>query len=105
MQVPLASATGPAVPSGKHTLTLKLSQASWVEITDGSGEKIEYGLLAAGTEHHYSSDGVMSVRIGNAQGVEITADGETVDLAPFRRANVAHLKVFAEGRLATHADS
>lgn len=103
--VPMQTATGPAVPSGRHTLTLKLSQASWVEITDTSGEKIEYGLLGAGTEHRYSSDGAMSVRIGNAQGVEITADGKAVDLAPYRRANVASLKVFAEGGLTTHVDS
>ncbi|WP_423926888.1 RodZ domain-containing protein, partial [Dokdonella sp.] len=54
---------------------------------------------------HYSNSGAMSVRIGNAQGVEIIADGKPIDLAPFRRANVAHLKVFGEGGLTTRVDS
>jgi cytoskeleton protein RodZ len=111
---PFASASAPAVPApapasaapaGKHSMRLKLSQASWVEITDSSGEKLEYGLLEAGIERQYSSDGAMSVRIGNAQGAEIVADGKVVDLTPFRRANVAHLKVFADAGLATHVDS
>ena len=95
----------PAVGTGQHTLTLKLSQASWVEITDANGEKLEYGLLQAGIERQYSSDGAMSVRIGNAQGAEIMADGKAVDLAPFRRANVAHLKVFGEAGLTPRTDS
>lgn len=107
---PAAQAPVPAQPeatatNGRHTLTLKLSQASWVEITDVDGEKLEYGLLPAGVERKYASDGVISLRIGNAQGAEVIADGKVIDLAPFQRANVAHLKVFAEGSLATRADS
>lgn len=94
-----------ATPAGRHTLTLKLKQASWVEVTALDGQKLEYGLLEAGTEHNYSSDSAISVRIGNAQGAEVSADGQTIDLAPFRRANVAHLRVFAEGALATRVDS
>ena len=93
------------VPTGRHSLTLKLKQSSWVEVTDQNGQKLEYGLLDAGTEHSYSSDGAISVRIGNAQGAEVSADGQSIDLAPFRRANVAHLRVFAEGVLATRVDS
>jgi cytoskeleton protein RodZ len=62
-------------------------------------------LLEAGVERQYTSKGAMSVRIGNAQGAEIIADGKPVDLAPFQRANVAHLKVFAQGSLATRVDS
>lgn len=91
--------------AGTNSMTLKLKQASWVEVTSASGEKLEYGLLAAGTERSYSSNGAISVRIGNAEGAEILADGKPIDLAPFRRANVAHLKVFAEGVVASRADS
>lgn len=102
---PVQAVSVPAVGAGQHTLTLKLSQASWVEITDARGDKLEYGLLQAGTERRYSSDGAMSVRVGNAEGAEIIADGKTLDLAPFQRANVAHLKVFGEAGLATRTDS
>lgn len=104
VQAPLAPAVV-AEPDGKHSLTLKLSQASWVEVSTAAGEKLEYALLAAGSERSYSSDGVILVRIGNAEGAQITADGKTVDLAPYRRANVAHLRIFAEGELVSRIES
>ena len=103
------SANPPPVSSaleatGKHSLNLKLQQASWVEVTDADGTKLEYGLLEGGTERSYSSNGSLSVRLGNAQGAEISADGKDIDLAPFRRANVANLRVFAGDQLATRVD-
>lgn len=94
-----------ASSSPRHSLTLKLSQASWVEVSTAAGEKLEYALLAAGSERSYSSDGVILVRIGNAEGAQITADGKLVDLAPYRRANVAHLRIFAEGALVSRIES
>ena len=82
------------VETGVHVLTLKLTQASWVEISSSTGDKLEYGLLPAGSEQTYRSDGAMSIRLGNAEGAQIIADGAVVDIAPFRRANVASLKLF-----------
>jgi len=99
-----AIAPAPALQPGTHTLVLKLVQASWVEVTSSTGEKLEYGLLAAGTERSYSSTGVVSVRLGNAEGAQLVADGKPVDLAPYRRANVAHLRLFGAGALATRVD-
>ncbi|HUD43751.1 MAG TPA: RodZ domain-containing protein, partial [Dokdonella sp.] len=93
-------ATVPApVPSAApaeagRTLVLKVSQASWVEVLDADGRRLEYGLLQAGTERSYRSERPLSVRLGNADGVELQADGAVVDLAPYRRANVAHVRVF-----------
>ncbi|HEX5124513.1 MAG TPA: RodZ domain-containing protein [Rhodanobacteraceae bacterium] len=84
------------VGSGAHSMTLKLSQASWVEILAGDGSKLEYGILPAGSERTYSNDKPLSVRLGNAEGAEVKVDGQTVDLAPFRHANVARLRVFGE---------
>src|SRR5690606_18102856 len=103
--LPQAAATSIAMPAVAHTVTLRLKQSSWVEVTAAGGEKLEYSLLAAGTERSYSSDGVVSVRIGNAEGAEILVDGKTIDLAPYRRAHVAHLQVSAEGARAIRADS
>jgi cytoskeleton protein RodZ len=99
--VPSDSATS---GTGKHTLILKLSEPSWVEVSGANGEKLEYGLLEAGVERHYSSNSAVTVRLGNAKGAEIVADGKPIELAPFRRANVAHLRVFGDGELATRAD-
>jgi cytoskeleton protein RodZ len=98
---PSASATTVA---GKHDLVLTLSEPSWVEVTAGNGEKLEYGLLDAGVVRHYSSDSMITVRLGNAKGAAIVADGKPIDLVPFRRANVAHLRIFGSGELASRAD-
>ncbi|WP_425545121.1 DUF4115 domain-containing protein [Dokdonella soli] len=89
-----APVSAAVVGSGAHTLDLKLSQQSWVEITAADGRKLEYGMLAAGTEHSYRSDGPLSVRLGNVQGAVVRSDGNIVDLAPFQRGNVAHVKLF-----------
>jgi cytoskeleton protein RodZ len=102
---PFGSSTPPPAPppeaqpakpaaTGAHSLTLKLTAASWVEILSVDGSKLEYGILPAGAEKTYSSDGPLSVRLGNADGAEVVADGKAIDLAPFRHANVARLSVF-----------
>ena len=95
--LPAPAAAEPAAPgSGKHALTLKLAQQSWVEVTAADGRKLEYRMLDAGSEHTYRSDGPLTVRLGNAQGAEVRTDGKPVDLAPFQRGNVAHVKLFGE---------
>jgi len=94
--LPVSAATESAV-GGAHTLILKLSQQSWVEVTAADGRKLEYGMLAAGSEHTYRSDGQLSVRLGNVQGAQLHTDGTAVDLTPFQRGNVAHVRVFGEG--------
>lgn len=102
---PLAAPLPPLVADkAAHSLSLRLREASWVEVTAANGEKLEYGLLAAGTERSYSSDGAITVRIGNAEGAEVVVDGEVIDLAPFRRANVAHLKLFGSDARASRVD-
>lgn len=93
------------VTSGQHSLSLKLKLASWVEVVDANGIRIEYGLLGAGVERNYASDTALTVRIGNAEGAEVVADGIRVDLAPFQRANVARLRLFGGDKLASRVDS
>ena len=87
-----------ATGSGAHTLRLSLKEASWVEVTSASGEKLEYGLLPAGTVRTISSDSVLDVRVGNSAGAEVSLDGQVQDLAPYRHSNVAHFKAFAAGQ-------
>lgn len=87
----------PVTTEGGHALVLKVSQASWVEVFDAEGKRLEYGLLQAGTERSYRSATPLAVRLGNAEGVELEADGTRIDLTPYRRANVAHVRVFGPG--------
>jgi len=87
----------PVAAGGAHTLKLTLREASWVEVVSASGEKLEYGLLPAGTTRTYSSSTALDVRLGNCTGAEVETDGQLQDLTPFRRANVARFKLFAGG--------
>ncbi|HQV73048.1 MAG: DUF4115 domain-containing protein [Xanthomonadales bacterium] len=100
-----SSSASMPVTSGRHSLSLKLKLASWVEVVDANGSRIEYGLLGAGVERNYASDTALTVRIGNAEGAEVVADGIRVDLAPFQRANVARLRLFGGDKLASRVDS
>lgn len=93
---PTADTPNAANGEGAHVLRLKVAQQSWVEVTAADGRKLEYSMLPADSEHEYRSDGALSVRVGNAQGAEVHADGAVVDLAPFQRGNVAHLKLFGD---------
>jgi cytoskeleton protein RodZ len=81
------------VGSGQHSLQLSLSNPSWVEVTDKNGQHLEYGLLPAGSSKTYRSDQPLEVRIGNANGVQVNLDGQTMSLDDYRRANVAHFRV------------
>ncbi len=87
---PVASDT---VGNGSHSLVLNLQSASWVEITTKDGSRLEYGLLSAGISKTYHSDQAMEVRIGNANGAQVTLDGQPMALDSYRRSNVAHFRV------------
>lgn len=98
---PVPEASSAHAATGAHALVLRLKAASWVEIVAADGSKLEYGILPGGVEKTYSSDGPLSVRLGNAEGAEVDLDGKPLDLAPFRHANVARLRVFgADGAAA-----
>ncbi|MDE2083636.1 MAG: DUF4115 domain-containing protein [Xanthomonadaceae bacterium] len=94
-----AVAAPPAVAPANR-LHLSLTQSSWVEVVDADGKKLEYGLLPAGSERDYVSDKSVDIRIGNADGAALSIDGKPLDLASFRHANVAHLKI-ADGMAGT----
>lgn len=86
---PAASSSG----TGDHSLSLSLSAASWVEVTQADGTRLEYGLLAAGSSRTWHSDQPLDVRIGNASGAQVSIDGKSIGLGEFRRANVARFRL------------
>jgi cytoskeleton protein RodZ len=99
--LPASNAGDAALPAGAHRLHLKLSEASWVEISADDGRKLEFGILPAGAERDYAANGPLSVRLGNTSGASVVLDGKPVDLAPYRRSNVAYFRVFgAKGAIA-----
>jgi cytoskeleton protein RodZ len=90
--------------SGAHSLVLSLPSDSWVEIIRKDGSKLEYGLLRAGTSKTYQSDQPLDVRIGNANGAQVTLDGQPMPLDSYRRANVAHFRIEVQDGKASPAN-
>ena len=99
-----AAKTESVANSGEHKLRLNLAEASWVEIVASDGQKLEYGLLPAGSSRSYDAVKPLDVRIGNATGATLEVDGKPRDIAPYRHSNVAHFKL-ADGETSTAVHS
>ncbi|HET8900193.1 MAG TPA: RodZ domain-containing protein [Rhodanobacteraceae bacterium] len=94
---PVAVAVQPAADQTSR-IRLHLDAPSWVEIHAADGQRVEYALLQAG-DHQYNAAGTLDVRLGNSQNATIEVDGVARDMAAFRRANVAHFRIDAQGEL------
>jgi cytoskeleton protein RodZ len=111
---PLASAAGQAGPyvasltplprNASNGLTLRMTGDSWVQINAPGGASLEYGLLKAGEERTFRIGEVGRVVLGNAAAVEVQQAGSTVDLTPYKRANIARFAVSSDGSLAPVSD-
>ncbi len=81
--------------SGNNNLQLRMLNDSWVEITDVNGNRIEFDLLKTGQLHQYAIDLPLDILIGKASAVDMTLNGELVDLSAHTRGNVAKLTLTA----------
>jgi cytoskeleton protein RodZ len=93
----------PAAASGS-ALHLHFSADSWVEVKGKDGRSLEHGMIAAGSDRSYATDTLAQVTIGNADAVQVLRDGHTVDLAPFRRANIVRFTLSSDGSPAPTGD-
>lgn len=78
-------------------LLLRFSAESWVDVVGAQGERIERGLVEAGAERRYAPGQVARITLGRADAVDVSFAGKSVDLAPFRAANVARFAVSSDG--------
>ncbi|MFA5684231.1 MAG: RodZ domain-containing protein [Lysobacteraceae bacterium] len=72
---------------------------SWVEIIDRDGQRLEFGVIRAGSEREFAAGTVARVALGNASVVDVFHAGQPVSIAPFQRANVARFAVSSEDEL------
>lgn len=88
-----SSAEEPTVTlmAGQQAFRINASADSWVEIVDGNGKKIEMDLLRAGNGRNYVAMAPVKLLLGRASSIELTHNGEAVDLAPYTRGNVARI--------------
>lgn len=84
---PAAAAQAPA-----PGLSLTMRQASWIEVRRADGTAAVSRIIPAGEPYELDVAGApYRVVIGNVNGVDLTWRGAPVDLAPYRRDNVARL--------------
>ena len=102
---PAAQGEAPqSLPMAVGQVRLSLNEASWVEIVDADGKRLEYATLPAGTVKTYASDKPLDVRLGNTSGATIEVNGAVQDIAPYNHGNVAHFKLFAAGKAISHIE-
>jgi len=71
---------------------LVIEAASWVEMIDGNGQRLEYDVIEKG-RHSYSGVSPIQLRAGNAGSVKLVIAGQELSLADFAKANVARVKL------------
>ena len=101
---PYVASLTPLPRNAGNGLTLRMTGDSWVEIDGPAGTSVERGLLKAGEERSFRNGEVARVVLGNAAAVEVQHAGSTVDMTPYKRANVARFAVSSDGSLAPVAD-
>lgn len=81
-----------AAPAPAPGLSLTMRQASWIEVRRADGTAAVSRIIPAGEPYELDVAGApYRVVIGNVNGVDLTWRGAPVDLAPYRRDNVARL--------------
>ncbi len=101
---PYVASLTPLPRNGGNGLTLRMTGDSWVQIDAPGGVNLEHGLLKAGEERSFRIGEVGRVVLGNAAAVEVQQAGSTVDLTPYKRANIARFAVSSDGSLAPVAN-
>ena len=94
--VPLLAGQGPATAAD---IVLRFRGASWLDALDRNGAPIERGVMAAGTERHFSPQQLAQVTLGDADAVEVQVGGVALDLTPYRNAKIAHFTVSSAGAI------
>jgi cytoskeleton protein RodZ len=103
-QVPVMASMAP--PIGNNAAAaweIRVNADSWMDIVGSDGQRIESGIVSAGTVRQYNVGQLASITIGNADQVQILRNGQTVDFSAFKQDNVARFKIASDGTLVTKA--
>ncbi|MCH2189310.1 MAG: DUF4115 domain-containing protein [Gammaproteobacteria bacterium] len=78
-QSTLSSAS--TVKDGQTTVVLSFTDTSWVDIRDESQNRLAYQSYPAGETLEVSAQGILSILLGNAKGVQMKLNGTEYDLS------------------------
>lgn len=85
-----APATAPAAANAAQ-IRFVADKAAWVEVRDRDNKIVFSQRMAAGSEQMLAGAGPLSVVVGYAPGVRLFWRGQTIDLAPHTKGDVARL--------------
>jgi cytoskeleton protein RodZ len=85
-----AASTPTAAPSAPQ-MRFIFEKESWLEVRDRDNKPIFSQRVSSGTEQTLSGQGPLSLTVGYAPGVRVFWRGQSVDLAPHTRGDVARL--------------
>jgi cytoskeleton protein RodZ len=85
------AAASDAAPAG--IAVLRTNEESWVEVQDGNDQMLLSRTLLAGETVGLDGKLPLRVKIGNASATELSFRGQTVDLVPATRDNIARLEL------------
>ena len=74
-------------------LVFNAKQETWLSVVNQSGEEVYNKILYAGKREIVDVEDPAEIVVGNAQGATLTIDGESMDLAPYTRMNVARIRL------------
>jgi protein TonB len=83
--------------AAQHEVTLRATDKCWVAIANANGHVINSRVLSSGESWTYRYAQSLRVTLGNADGVEVSADGKAVAVNATPHAKVAHLELYASG--------
>ncbi|MHA6197163.1 RodZ domain-containing protein [Pseudomonas wadenswilerensis] len=96
---PVVAAATPApaapaeVPAGSGQVSLKFTGACWFSVTDGNGKLLTQATKKNGDVVEVVGKLPLSLHLGAARAVQVSYNGQPVDLAPSTRGEIARLKL------------
>lgn len=93
--VPAAPAAAEAAPvmAGSGQIRLQFSADCWTQVTDANGKVLMSGLKRKGDNLEVAGKPPLTLRLGYARGVQVSYNGQPVDVAPFTSGETARLKL------------
>jgi cytoskeleton protein RodZ len=89
----------PVAPGGSDGLRLDFRGESWLEVYDGSGFRMAYGLFnPASSGMNLQGQAPFQVILGDARVVDITVDGEKIAVQSYMRSNYTAVMLIKSAR-------
>ena len=84
----------PAEPADEgHRLQMRFSGDSWIEVTNGEGQRVVGDLKTQSDTVDLRGPGPFRILVGNAAVTQVVFDGEVIDIASRARQNVARIQL------------